>query len=81
MMALKNLMTGQRNSVKRTLDFTEAGLLQQFLQNYKMKLDKLLKALSMDEECKNECATKEMKYFGDRECDARCKANSERTLS
>ena len=46
-----------------------------------MKLDRLLKAMSMDEECKNECANKEMKNFGDRDCEARCKANSERTLT
>ena len=46
-----------------------------------MKLDKLLKALSMDEECKQECASKEMKDFGKRECQARCRLNSERSLS
>ena len=64
MITLKNLMSEHENGVARTFSFEHAGLLQQFLQNYKMKLDKLLKALSMDENCQQSCATKEMKHFG-----------------
>ena len=46
-----------------------------------MKLDKLLKALSMDKYCIRKCAVREMRHFGDRECAHNCKSNSERTLS
>ena len=51
MITLRNLVGTQGDVVGRTFVFESSGLLQQFLQNYRMRLDKLLKALSMDEEC------------------------------
>lgn len=83
MRVLQVLMAQTSKSPKRTFTFEQAGLLQQFLQNYRMKLDKLLKAFSMDENCQNKCATKDMKHFGMQAqgCQARCKLNMERVLT
>ena len=45
-----------------------------------MNIEKCLKQMSMDEECKNHCSDKPIDKFGIG-CNARCKANSKKAFS
>jgi len=66
---------------KRTYTFQDAGMLQQFLFHYRMTIERLLKAMAMDENCVNQCNEKPIHEFGSSNCQARCKLNAEKTLS
>ena len=54
---------------KRVYRFRESGELQLFLKNYRMNIDKCLKSMAMDEECKMGCSERKIYEFG-KDCEA-----------
>ena len=48
----------------RTMGFAESGQLCTFLINYDMKIEKCLKAMSMDRDCTHGCSERSISDFG-----------------
>ena len=74
-------MEEQIDQPSRTYIFRESGELQQFLQHYKMSIEKCLKTMAMDPECQHKCSEKVIHEFGGSKCKARCEKNAIRALS